>query len=549
MLEKSIRTDVKKLVNQRRALFQNNTIKLRKIKKEISNNLTNISKDSEEKPKTIRNIKGSFFNSNNSSQQEAKNIFPPKEISSLKFQQEIISDIENVNLFGNETMTYSNGYNNNKINNNLNSNNIKAFVKTSASQTKKPFRLNPLKLSRMQKKVLKIDDFILLESELPNIFLSEANKFNLNNQQLKEFNKQLIQELKKLNVFAQQSPKVQVASFSKKLINKKAYKTYDKVLGDKFKLDFLTNKMSVRQNSLKALMHKGSNISGGSKEDSFTYYKTGNSNSVSVENENFNIVVNTNYNKNNNYKDKNFLKNLSNENHNNNNNNKNKKTYLTAFDALDSIKCLNDSDSESNANALLSENIKLKLEKFSKHIQTENTQSNNTSMEQQPKDKNKDSLFINNSRKSSSNNSRSRARAKSNGIYNTVNNYSGKTPVINRKGKNDKSFLDNYIRLPKIVVSKINVGNTTSSGNMNNAYNNSGRNSFSNSYRNYVANEVVLGSKELLKGFNKTKKARYNLDSLVSKISYKVGNGFPLKKYITNYDSFSNVYPKKNFAK
>ena len=326
-----------------------------------------------------------------------------------------------------------------------------------------------------------------------------------------------------LNVFDERTPKVEVASYNKKLINKKAYKTYDKVLGDKFKLDFLNNKIIVKQNSLKAEILKKSK----SRDDSFSF-KT--KISVSVENENFEIPNNN---------EKKFLNNLNSENNKIKNNkdinkNKNKNTYLTALDALDSFNYLDNSDSEGIGN-MLSKNIQRKLEKFSKQIQTENSQSN-TSIEY-PKDKNKSTHFIDNSRESS-NNSKSRVRANSNNVFNTINN-GGRSPGSGKK-KYEKSFLDNYIRLPKIVMAKI--INNTSVGNINSGNKSNGK-------RNYLQNELDSSSRQLLKGFNKTKKIRYNLDSLVSKISYKVGNGFPLKKYVTNFDSFSNVYPKKTFGK
>lgn len=516
MLEKSIRTDTKKRMNQRRALFQNNTIKMGKMKKELSKDFF-VLKDPQEKPSTIRNMKGSFFNINNNFSVKSKNDFTPKQISSKRFQQEVINDIVKVDLFGGAENSIDN----------------KPFSNTSPSHAKKPFKLNPLKVSsRIEKKVLKIDDFILLESELPHIFTSDASKLKLSSQQLNEFNKQLLQELKKLNLFEDQTPKNEVASFSKKLVNKKAYKTYDKVLGDKFKLDFLTNKMTVRKNNLKEKMRTNTNSNSRSKskskEDSFTYKTSNSLGSVKKENL-YNVEKNKDKNLN---RGKNLLLEI-------NENNRVKKTYLTAFDALDSINNLDFSDGEGNGNHL-SKNIKNKLERFSKHIQTENSQSN-TSIEHL-KDKKKSSPYNNRSR-GSSENSQSRVRAKSNSVYNTINNnhsslgnLSSKSPrdLIN---KNDKSFLDNYIRLPKIVVSKINVNHNTN------------RNSEANNHGNYVQNEVVLGSKQLLKGFNKTKKLRNNLDSLVSKISYKIGNGFPLKKFVTDYDSFSNVYPKKNFAK
>jgi len=466
-----------------------------KIKKEMSN--IPILKHPSGKPITIRNMKGAFF----TSPEKTKIDFPPKKISSIKFQQELISEIENVNLFGN--------YSSNK-----------SYVNTSVSRLKKPFKLNPLKLSKVQKKVLKIDDFILLESELPNIFLNEyGNKFNFNSQQLKEFNKKLIQELKKLNILSENNAKIEVASNNKKLINKKAYKTYDKVFGDKFKLDFLTNKIRTKQNNLKEKIRNNSSSHKG-KEDNLSLRSL---NSLSVEkNEKINF---------NDINIKEFK------------NNKNKKTYLTAFDALDSFNNLDYSDSEGIGINPLSKNIKNKLEKFTKHIQTEKTESN-TSMEL-INDKNKSSLFNNNISRGSSNNSRLGIPAGSNSEYNTNNksnirnHYNNSKSPENKKSKNDKSFLDNYIRLPKLVVSKINI-NSSSNGNYNN-------NDYSN--RNHLQKELVLESKELLKGFNKTKKARNNLDSLVSKISYKIGNGFPLQKYVKNYEDFSNVYPKKSLGK
>lgn len=498
MLEKSIRTDVKKLINQRRALFQNNTIKMEKIKKEISKDYLTINNPNE-KPSTIRNIKGAFFKS----PERTNNDFPPKRISSIKFQQDLISEIENVNLFG----SYSNN---------------KTFVKTSVSKAKKPFKLNPLKLSKVQKKVLKIDDFILLESELPNIFLNNnANKFNISSEQIKEFNKKLIQELRKLNVFAEDSAKVEVASINKKLINKKAYKTYDKVLGDKFKIDFLNNKINSKQNYLRDKLKQNNSNGYKRKVESFNFETINSVSAESEQNNDFNF-------------NENLIRNELDK------NNKNKKTYLTAFDALDDFHNLDYSDSEGIGNPL-SKNIQSKLDKFSKHIQTENTQSNSSI--DLIKDKNK-CLFVKNiNSRGSSNNSRHKIRANSNSVYSTVNNsnmadFDNGKSVGNKKSKSDKSFLDNYIRLPNIVVSRINLNNTDN-------YN--GNSSNKNNY--YSQNDLILESKQLLRGFNKTKKARYNLDSLVSKISYKIGNGFPLQKYINNYEDFSSVYPKKNLTK
>jgi len=541
---------------------------MEKLKKEISKDIK-VKAAPQENPKTIRNLDEIYINSN--ADEKLKSLFPPKPITSLRFQQEIISDIENVNLFANNFNT-NNNFNNNY--NSENNNNIpssssysnKVFFKSSgaASRQKKPLRLNSLKLSRVQKKVLKIDDFVLIESQLPNIFLSEVNKYKINLERFKQFNKQLIQELRKQNVLAELTPnRVEVASNNKKLINKKAYKTYDKVFGDKFKRDFLTNKISVRQNSLKAAQMLY-NTSKSKSEDGDSSRLTCKTNNVSVSNENEENFSNKNFN------NCNFKEEAAAEKSFSSNANKyaanNKKTYLTSLDVLENITNLDVSDSEIIIGNLMSKNIQSKLEKFSKQIQTENSQSqsqiNKSTEQQQSKYQQKKSsppcLIINNSR-GSSNNSRSREQVKANIVLNSNNSYNNNlnSNLLNNsisssigcvgdynskiahtlKGKtnNNKSFLDNYIRLPKIVVSKININYTGSNANHR------------NSNSNYLENDIVLEeSRKLLKGFNKTKKACTNLDSLVSKISYKIGNGFPLKKYVNNYEDFSNVYPKKH---
>jgi len=439
MIDKNIRTDVKKIVNQKRALFQNNNIKQRKLKQEIIKD-NHTWKTIEEVPNTIRSDKAEFFNF-----KKDRNSFTPTKITSKQFEKEINEEIEFVKLF------------NNKITNQSQNLNF----------PKRPHKLNPLKINKNQKQVIKIDDFLILESDLSN----RLNNNEFNRQQLKDFNKKLFQELKKLNYFQEENPKVEVASINKKMINKKTYKTYHKVLQDKFSTNFCTN-IILKQNKSAYNNNKNEEV-----------YKT--TNSTLTYNNDSNSIISEKKNK--------------------------IGTYLTTFDALDSN--LNNIDFSDNVNFTINKNIQTKLERINKKISVEINQSH-LSMEHTIRNNSN----INNKSRASSNNSKLNHDRNSN--YLETRTFSNK--------KSDKNILDNYIRLPKILISKMSLNNNTNDNN-----------------KSYNINPHIIDSKDFLKNFNKTKKQRYTLDALVSKISHKIGNGFPLKKYITDYNNLSNVYPKK----
>jgi len=438
MIDKNIKTDKKKLVNQKRTLFQNNNIKMGKMKKDIIKDLS-LNRNPDIRPNAINS-----FQRDSIHYVKDRNSFTPSRITSKKFVQEINEEIEYINL------------NKNKISN------LSSF---NGFRGKKLPKLNPLKLSKTHKQVIKIDDFLILESDLNNKFFNN----NFNRDQLKDFNRRLFEELKKMNYFHEENPQVQVASINKKLMNKKTYKTYDKVLGDKFSNNFYTN-IIVKQ-----------------KPND----KTNNEICQTIES---------------------TLANDQNNSFNNSPKKHKKNTYLTAFDTLDNLNSIDLSDNEIFNN--VNKNIQSKLDKLNKKIHIDVNHSNSSI----------DNTIKNNSLI----NINSRASSYHSRAINDMNYHHQDSRSLSVK-KTEKSILDNYIRLPKILVSKMNL---------NDSQNN-------NKNFNLDFKHNVFYSKDILNRFNKTKKQRYKLDSLVSKISHKIGNGFPLKNYVADYNTYFNIYPKK----
>jgi hypothetical protein len=91
------------------------------------------------------------------------------------------------------------------------------------------------------------------------------------------------------------------------------------------------------------------------------------------------------------------------------------------------------------------------------------------------------------------------------------------------KEKSERNFdriYDEYIRLPKNIIGKLEASKVP------------------------IDDFFKPHNKEFLNNFNVTKKLRYKFDSLVSKISNKVAiNGFPLNKYLNNYEENPKIYP------
>ncbi len=444
MLERNIRTDVKKLINEKRALFQFNNIKQRKLKQEIlKDNI--LWKNPEETLNTIRCSKDRFFEF-----EKDKKSFTPSKITSIKLEREINEEIEFVNLNKNK-MIHKSNYN---------------------DFPKRPAKLNPLKIIKPQKQIIKVDE-LLLQSDP----LNHLNYTSMNKQQRKDMSKKLLQELNRLNYFQNEIPKIDASTNNKKMMKKKTYKSYHKVLQSKFCTNFCSNILSKQY---KSTFMDNNRLN----EDVFQITNTTDS------------FINENS----------FTKDLKIK----------RGTYLTTFDALDNN--LNSIDFSDNDIHHVNKDIQNKIERIKMSLEISQT---NLSIENNPKNQ---SLTKNRSREKSSS---SYLKNDKNPNKDEMNTFSNR--------KSEKSFLDNYIRLPKILISKISLNNNSSPNSKNDS--------------SYKTNCNMINSIDLFKNFNRTKKERYKLDSLVSKISHKIGNGFPLKKFVSNYDCLLNIYPKKELSK
>ena len=436
MYDFTSKNNLKLIINERRTVFQYNNIKMNKIKKEIKD--LNFLNNQNEKQYSVKNTNYEFNKQKNNDQ----NSFTPLKVTSKKFQHELYEEINFVNSNSNNHLD---------------------------NQIKNPFygarlpKLNPLKIVKHQKQVIKIDDILILHSEFSSSIMKQYQKTNFLNE-----NKKLIEELENIK-YLNEFYKFEDKKNKIKLKDKKTYKSYDKVLGNKFTMNFYS-KIKTKQKIVSNNNKK--NKSSNSLDNSLTLDKS----------------------------DKKINK---------------KNTYLTAFEEKETNISNNIyNNSEENINS----NIFSKLEKLKnknkREINYNITENKSNSIEYKKK-------FKNNNSRCSSNGS----RAKSN--YSDRNQNEILESLNDLKIIKNSKLLDNFIRLPKILASKIDASYTQ-------------LNSLSN---NSFSRDVI--SKPRNKNFDNTKRQRLKFDNLVSKISTKLANGNLFKKYVKDYSSIPKLYSQK----
>lgn len=443
----NIKTNIKALANRRRTLYQHNNIKINEMKKDIIKNLS-VWKTTDIKPITVKNIKNVNFDF-----KKDNHNFTPRKVSSNKFIDQINDDVD---FIFHEMIKISQSPN-----------------KTLLQKSKLP-KLNVSKIYKNHKEVLRINDFLILESQYSNV-----NNNSLDRKNIKQLNEKLIEQLRKYKFEEENEKENKVTSkINKKNFNKNHFKTYDRVLGLKFSHHHYNNIIS-KKNNIKNSNNKNSSTQG---ELNKSYDDLSPLNSKDMASP----------------KTKNH-----------------KNTYLTAIEQIDHNISISSAQNSVNASPMNHENIKTKIEKLKKGIHFET--NGNLSYEKNSITKSR----------SSSNKSNPDKNFKSLDIENYNNNNSLHSPF--KKPQNN--ILDSYVRLPNILYHKLNLNESNSQSNINNS--------------KLIINSNLDLKKLDLRKFNKTKKQLIRFNSLVSKISNKVGNGSPLKKFVNNYKDYSGLYPKK----